>query len=353
MKRIFIITGANGFLGNNIVRKLTENAENEVRALVLPVDALKSLDGLHCRIFHGDVTKKETLTDIFDNTENAEVYVIHCAAIVYIKTKFIPQVYNVNVNGTKNVIDKVLEKNAKLVYVSSVHAITEKPNGGVMTEITRFEPDKVVGQYAKTKAETANYILDMVRRHGLRACIVHPSGMIGPYDFGSSHLTQLIIDVAGGKLKAGVNGGYDFVDVRDAADGIISACFNGADGECYILSNRYVKVRELLDTITQVRGIKQIKTILPMWFAKLTAPLSELYYSILKQPPLYTKYSLYTLGANANFSNAKARAQLKFKTRELKETVKDTAIWLDEQGRLSGSKPKHTKIKRKHRAKGW
>ena len=105
MKRIFIITGANGFLGNNIVRKLTENAENEVRGLVLPGDALKSLDGLHCRIFHGDVTKKETLTDIFDNTENAEVYVIHCAAIVYIKTKFIPQVYNVNVNGTKNIAE--------------------------------------------------------------------------------------------------------------------------------------------------------------------------------------------------------------------------------------------------------
>ena len=336
MKRIFIITGANGFLGNNIVRKLTEDAENEVRALVLPGDALKSLDGLHCRIFHGDVTKKETLTAVFEDTGNAEVYVIHCAAIVYIKTKFIPQVYDVNVNGTKNVIDKVLEKNAKLVYVSSVHAITEKPNGAVMTEITRFEPDKVVGQYAKTKAEIANYILDTVRGRGLRACIVHPSGMIGPYDFGSSHLTQLIIDVAAGKLKAGVNGGYDFVDVRDVADGIISACFNGKDGECYILSNRYVKVR-----------------VLPMWFAKLTAPLSELYYSVQKQPPLYTKYSLYTLGSNANFSNAKARAQLNFKTRKLTETVRDTTVWLDEQNRLSGGKTKHTKIKRKHRAKGW
>ena len=120
---------------------------------------------------------------------------------MYIKSKFIPQVYDVNVNGTKNVIDKVLEKNAKLVYVSSVHAITEKPNGAVMTEITRFEPDKVVGQYAKTKAEIANYILDTVRGRGLRACIVHPSGMIGPYDFGSSHLTQLIIDVAAESLR--------------------------------------------------------------------------------------------------------------------------------------------------------
>ncbi len=150
-----------------------------------------------------------------------------------------------------------------------------------------------------------------------------------------------------------MNGGYDFVDVRDVADGIISACFNGKDGECYILSNRYVKVRELLDTITGVRGIKRIKSVLPMWFAKLTAPLSELYYSVQKQPPLYTKYSLYTLGSNANFSNAKARAQLNFKTRKLTETVRDTTVWLDEQNRLSGGKRKHTKIKRKHRAKGW
>ena len=335
MKRIYIITGANGFLGNNIVRKLVKNEENEVRALVLPEDNVNSLEGLNCKIYKGDVTKKESLSSIFEVPKNAELYVIHCAAIVYIKTKHNPKVYEVNVNGTKNVIDKVLEKNAKLVYVNSVHAITEKPNNELITEISNFEPEKVEGQYAKTKAEIANYVLEMVKNKNLNACIVHPSGIIGPNDFGSSHLTQLIIDFANGRLTACVKGGYDFVDVRDVADGIISACDKGKKGECYILSNRYVEIKELLDIISEVRNTKKIRTILPMWLAKLTAPLSEIYYAILKEPPIYTKYSLYTLKSNSNFSNEKAKKELGFKNRELKETIKDTVTWLKEKNRIN------------------
>lgn len=334
MKKVYIVTGGNGFLGNNIVRKLVENKENEVRALVLPEDQINSLDGLNCKIYRGDVTKKESLSDIFKIEEDVELYVIHCAAIVYIKSKYNPKVYDVNVKGTKNIIEKVLEKNAKLVYVSSVHAITEKPNKEIMREIKDFDPNKVKGQYAKTKAEIAKYVLGMVEQKGLNACIVHPSGIIGPNDFGNSHLTQLIIDFANGRLKACVNGGYDFVDVRDVTEGIINACDKGKSGECYILSNRYISIKELLDTISEVNDIKKIKVVLPMWLAKLTAPLSEKYYAILKQPPLYTKYSLYTLTSNSNFSNDKAKKELRYKNRDLRETIQDTISGLKQQKRI-------------------
>ena len=116
MEKIYIITGANGFLGNNIIRKLEKNIENEIRAFVLNGESIKSLKNLRCKIYYGDVTKKESLTSIFENIDGKEVFVIHCAAIVYIKSKYNPLVYNVNVNGTKNIIDKVLDINAKLVY---------------------------------------------------------------------------------------------------------------------------------------------------------------------------------------------------------------------------------------------
>ncbi len=334
MKRVYIVTGANGFLGNNIIRELMKNKENEIRALVLPNSNIKVLEGLNCKIYYGDVTKLETLEKIFKVNENIETYVIHCAAIVYIKTKYNPKVYDVNVNGTKNIITKVLEINAKLVYVSSVHAITEKENKELMQETIDFDPTKVKGQYAKTKAETAKYVLDMVKEKNLNACIVHPSGIIGPNDFNGSHLTQLIIDFAKGKLKACVRGGYDFVDVRDVANGIINACSKGKKGECYILSNRYVEIKELLDIISKIQNKKKIKSILPMWLAKLTAPLSEIYYALLKQPPLYTRYSLYTLKSNSNFSNEKAKRELNFKNRDLQETLQDTLTWLKENGMI-------------------
>lgn len=325
---IYIITGANGFLGNNLVRKLSQNRNNEVRALVSSLQRADALDGLNCKVFAGDVTKPDSLTAIFDVPENTEVFVIHCAAIVYIKSKPNPAVYNVNVNGTKNIVNKTLEIGAKLVYVNSVHAIPELPKGETMTEVSHFNSAKVEGEYAKSKAVAAQLVLDAVKNRGLDACIVHPSGIIGPYDFKTSHLTQLIIDTMTGRLKAGVKGGYDFVDVRDVVDGILTACHHGRAGECYILSGHYVSIPDLLKLIAEKSGRKPIKTFLPLWLAKLTAPLSEIYYNIKKQPPLYTKYSLYTLESNASFSHAKAESELDYHPRSIEETIADTVHWL-------------------------
>lgn len=338
MKDIYIITGANGFLGNNIVRALNQRADCQVRALVSSYKRADALQGLDCEIFEGDVTKPETLADIFAVPADAKVYVIHCAAIVYIKSKPNPAVHEINVLGTKHIAEKTLEIGAKMIYVNSVHAIPELPHGEVMKEITDFNPDRVEGIYAKSKAEAARYILEAVKTRGLDACIVHPSGIIGPNDLRTSHLTQLIIDAATGRLKAGVKGGYNFVDVRDVVNGILNACKYGKAGECYILSGHYISVAELLQMITQAAGRKPIKTFLPLWLAKATAPLSEIYYSIKKQPPLYTKYSLYTLESNANFSHDKASRELNYTVRPPQTTINDTVEWLKKVGKIGGAK---------------
>ena len=334
MKEIYIITGANGFLGNNIVRALEQKSNVEVRALVSSLKRAEALKRLNCEIFEGDVTKPDTLAQIFAVPSEAKVYVIHCAAIVYIKSKPNPAVHEVNVLGTKQVAEKTLKIGGKLVYVNSVHAIPELPQGETMREITDFDPAKVEGIYAKSNAVAALLVLEMVKTRGLDACIVQPSGIIGPKDFKTSHLTQLIIDAATGRLKAGVKGGYDFVDVRDVVAGILSACVHGKAGECYILPGHYITVAEMLQMIAQATGRKPIKTFLPLWLAKLTAPLSEIYYNVKKQPPLYTKYSLYTLESNANFSHAKAERELGYKVRPTQETIDDTVKWLEEVGRI-------------------
>ena len=331
VKKIYIITGATGFLGNNIIRKLEKNADSEIRAFVLNGESIKSLENLKCKIYYGDVTKEETLSSIFENIDDKEVFVIHCAAVVYIKAKYNPLVYNVNVNGTKNIVNKVIESKAKLIYINSVHAIPEKPNNEVITETTDFDPDNVKGLYAKTKAEAAKYVIDAVKNKNLNACIIHPTGIIGPNDFGNSHLTQLVKEITSGKLFACVKGGYDFVDVRDVADGVISACENGTKGECYILSNRYITIKKLCDLICNAQGREKIKIVLPISIAKLVAPLFEVYYNFKKQTPIFTKYSLYTLSSNANFSNDKAKEKLGFKNRNIKETIKDTVEWINKK----------------------
>ncbi len=334
MKQTYIVTGANGFLGNTIVRKLAESEDNEIRALVLPGDSTKALDGVRCTLFYGDVTQPDTLQPLFDVEDGTPLYVIHCAALVSIKSRHNPSIRAVNVTGTRHVIEQTLRHHARLVYVSSVHAIPEKPGQQLITETEDFHPDRVVGEYAKSKAEIAGQVLRLAKDGILDACIVHPSGIIGPGDFGNSHLTQMVLDFVRGKLRACVHGGYDFVDVRDVADGILSACHSGRRGACYILANRYISVRDMLDTIADLCGIRRVRTTLPMWLARAVSPLAEAYYAILRQPPLFTSYSLYTLRTNANFSSEKARRALGYRNRDFSQTLKDTLDWLKAQGRL-------------------
>lgn len=328
MKRIYIVTGASGFLGNNIIRMLEHDDNAEVRAFVLNGESISSLNNLKCSIYYGDVTKADTLNSVFEGSGDAEIFVIHCAAVVYIKSKYNSRVYDVNVNGTKNIVDKVLEYNAKLIYVSSVHAIPEKSDGNLISEVSIFNPDDVVGLYAKTKAEAARYVMDSVKDKGLNACIVHPSGILGPYDFSNSHLTALVREIVRGKLPMCVKGGYDFVDVRDVAKGIIMACDKGKKGECYIMSGEFVSIKKLADLVCDVVGKKRIKVVLPIMIAKIVAPFYEMYYNVKGKTPLFTKYSLYTLSSNSNFSNEKAKRDLGFVTRDITDTVRDMVMWI-------------------------
>ena len=321
---IYIVTGAAGHLGNAIVEKLNEQ-KKIIYALCLPDE--KNLPKGECvEVFSGDICDINSLTSLFEScaSNSVDVIVIHCAGIVSISSKFNQKVYDVNVGGTKNIISLCEKYNiSKLVYISSVHAIPELPESEIITEVEQFSPNSVVGLYAQTKAEATQCVVDYVKR-GYNANIIHPSGIVGPGDFGRGHITQLVIDYYKGGLTSGINGGYDFVDVRDVANGILSCCEHGKSGENFILSGKYFKIYELLNLLHEITGKKKIKRVLPLWFVKVTAPLSELYYKIRKQPPLFTAYSIYTLNTNANFSHEKASKAIGYATRPMKQTLTDT-----------------------------
>ncbi len=117
-----------------------------------------------------------------------------------IASRFDQNVYDVNVTGTKNVVDACVRRGVKkLVHVSSVHALPEKPGGAPVSETDVFSPGAVVGLYAKTKAAATAYAL-AARARGLDVRVVHPSGICGPYDYGHGHLTQLVQDFCTGRL---------------------------------------------------------------------------------------------------------------------------------------------------------
>jgi len=338
------VTGANGHLGNSIVRIL-RNQNHLVRGLILSSDSDKMLKKLGAEAYKGDVRKKETLEPLFDYTNlnqiPEEIIVIHSAGIVSISAKKNPLLEDVNIKGTKNVADLSLEHHVnKFIYISSVHAIPERENSEVISEIESFDPSLVQGAYAKTKAIATQYVLDQVK-NGLNAIIVHPSGIIGPYDFGKAHMTMMFEDYLNGYLTSRINGAYDFVDVRDVASGVAQAIVSGKIGTCYILSGHRTTLKDLFDRLRLLSGKKLRINVLPMWFARFTAPLAELYYKIRKLPPIYTAYSLYTLESNSYFSYERAHIDLNYVPRPFDETLCDTMKWLVSENRIRPQKVIH------------
>lgn len=322
MKKVYIITGANGHLAKTIIGYLLKH-KCTIRGLIMPNE--EPVFKGKVQYYKGDVTDIESIRPLFYDLDDAKVYVIHTAGLISIAQKVSPKLYNVNVVGTQNVISLCQEYNVdRLCYVSSVHAIKE--TDGVIYETQTFNKDEVVGAYAKTKAEATKLVLKACDE-GLDAVIVHPSGIIGPYDDGHNHIVQLIKMYISGKLPAGVNGGYDFVDVRDVAIGTILAANKGEKGDCYILSNSYYTIQQVLDYSSQITGGKK-KKCLPMWLAKMFAPLFSFVSKLTKTRPLYTSYALYTLESNGHFAHEKASKKLGYKTRDFGQTIKDTIAYL-------------------------
>lgn len=324
MDRVYIITGANGHLGNTIVRQLKRQGKT-MRGLILPGEP--GSDDRWMTYIRGDVRDIATLQPLFEGLDDKEIIVIHTAGIVDISGDVTKPLYDVNVGGTRNMVELCLQHHVKrMVYVSSVHAIPEKSSLRVQQEIRHFSSEQVTGGYAKTKAEATQVVLDAVAR-GLDAVVVHPSGILGPYDGSGNHLVQMVSDYIHGKLPACVRGGYDFVDVRDVAAGCIAAAEKGRTGECYILSNRHYEVKDVLKMVQEVQGGRRLP-VLPVWMAKAAAPVMGWAARRKRQRPLYTKYSLNTLNSNDRFSHDKATRELGYHPRDLFQTIADTILWM-------------------------
>jgi len=333
MEKTYIVTGGTGFVGNNVVKALVSEGV-AVRTLVRSKEkADMALKGLNVELFFGDVHDKDVITKLFDGLENREVIFLHTASVVLIggNNRQYKTMDEVNYNGVKNIIEACLSRKARLVYVSSVHAITEPPKNRMTMEIKHFNPRFVVGKYAKSKASASALVMDAIRNQGLDAVIVHPSGIIGPNDYSDTHLTQMIKDYMENRIPVAVNGGYDFVDVRDVASGILKAAEKGKRGDCFLLTNKYYSIMEMFAMLQEITGGKKIKSKLPIWLAYLLLPFLSAYFTILGKRPLYTAYSLYTLKSNSNFSHEKASRELGYSPRGLRESLVDTVTFLKGQ----------------------
>lgn len=330
----YLVTGAAGYLGLSIVLELLAQGKS-VRALVLPNDKAARHIPAPAEIVEGNLLSPDDLCKYFHVPEGTEMIVIHCAGIVSTAWNYSEQIFNVNVRGTQNIVNQCIKsKVKKLVYISSVHAIPELPKGQTITEITEFNPDKIIGAYAKTKARASQIVMDAANGGKLNAIIIFPSGLCGPYDYSMGYLTQLLLNCTKNRLPAGIEGGYDFADVRDVAKGVVAACEKSVSGKSYILANRYVPVKEIFQYVHELTGARLVKHMLPLWTARLLLPFFGAYYQIKNQTPLFTKYSLLTLTSNSNFSSEAAKREFGYTVRPFRQSVADTLQWLKTKGKI-------------------
>jgi dihydroflavonol-4-reductase len=321
----FIVTGAGGHLGSTILRELTK-CDVEARAL-LYWDRKPAVESEKIRYFYGDVTDKESLLPLFQDLNGEETIVIHAAAVISIQKEVSERLYRTNVEGVRNIVDYCIASHVRrLVHVSSVHAIPELPKGTVQREVRAYNPDRVVGGYAKTKAMGASIVAKSTQE--LDAVIVLPSGIIGPYDNGSNHLVQMTKEYIDGKLPACVEGGYDFVDVRDVAKGCLLAAVHGKRGESYIFSGHYMEIRDMLNRVAETTGREPVPVI-PLTAARAALPFISMYCKVKGARPLYTAYSLYTLNSNALFSHEKAEREFGYKVRSIDSSLRDMVDYLE------------------------
>ncbi len=321
--KLYLVTGASGHVGTVLVDRLLREGK-QVRCLALPGEERDVPAAAN--IFTGDVRDAESLVPFFDVPDGTDAVLIHCAAKITIASEEDPEVWNVNVRGTENVLRLAADRGVgRVIYVSSVHAIPLIRKPAVISEVNSFSPDLVRGQYAKSKAAASQIALDHAAK-GLNISIVHPSGVIGPGDTKvRNHMIRTIRAIAAGRITSAPEGGYDFVDSRDVADGILSCVDRGRAGECYILSGHYITIRQLIEIVRVIKGKGGRVSVIPHELASVFAPAAE-YFGVLLggAAPLYTPHSIETLKSNGNFSHEKATRELGYMPRNIEISVRDS-----------------------------
>ena len=265
MYQTYLITGATGFLGRAVLQLLLAHS-CRVLALVMDKDPLAYTIPENVTVFCGDLTDKDTLRSFFA-AGGDDFCVLHCAGFISIASKPDEALYAVNVQGTRNIVDLSRDFGAgRLIYVSSVHAIPEKSAPETITEPDRFAPDEILGDYGKSKAMATALVLEAAQS-GLNASVVLPSGILGPGDLARGNMTRMLLAFCRGRLPLGVKGGYDFVDVRDVAVGVLACAERGKAGECYILSGHYTTIQDMFALTASQLGRKAPKLCVPATLA--------------------------------------------------------------------------------------
>lgn len=322
-----VVTGAAGHIGGNLVRALIARGE---KPRVMVRRDRRALAGLDVEMVEGDVRDRASLTRAFAGAER----VFHLAGHISISPSEAALVEEVNVGGARNVAEACREAGVKrLIHFSSIHALSPDPQDTPVDE-ARPLAERSDLPYDRSKARGEKEILAGVER-GLDAVIVNPTGVIGPLDFRPSRMGEVLLALYHGKLPGLVEGGFNWVDVRDVTEGALAAAERGRVGERYLLSGHRLEMRELGALVEEVTGKKAPRFVSPMWLARAGAPIATFFAERGGKRALFTTASLKALRNHKIVSHDKASRELDYQPRPVRDTIADTFAWFREASMLS------------------
>lgn len=257
----YIVTGATGYVGNMIIKKLIEDG-CVVKGLIRNIEKAKKVFKEKISKIDfviGDILNDSVLEELFKDA-NEDTVVIHTAAEISIGEGNISHMYDVNVLGTEKLCEYCFNRNVKkMLHISSSEAI---PHGlKLLPDLSNYVPNpkKVRKGYNRSKALADEVVLKYIKK-GLDASILIIAGVLGPGDYTVSHMSQVFIDYVEERLPVSIQGGYNDFDIRDMTDCLENIVNKARNGEAYLFANRPDKINELLTYIKEKMGCKKIGT---------------------------------------------------------------------------------------------
>lgn len=326
-QHLALVTGANGHLGNNLVRLLLEKGI-PVRASVRNLKNKEPFEGLNCEVMQADITDKKSLINVLQNVET--FYAVGAAFKLWAKD---PQkeIYDVNLEGTKNTIEAAAEAGVKrIVYVSSIAALNY--SNLPAKESNGYNPDRR-DMYYNSKNDGEKLAFELAKKHNIELVAVLPAAMIGGEAFAPLNVSYNIINLILKKqIPVETNITLNWIDVKDVAEGCFLAAEKGRDGERYILANeKCMSIRETTKMAQQL--FPELNIRLPKslpkpalytiaWVMETASKISG------KAPLLTTKDIAMFSGLQQDFDISKARTELGFNSKSPVRAVEEAMLYL-------------------------
>ena len=318
------VTGATGFIGGHVARRLVESGW-QVTALARSPERTGALKSLGVTVVPGDVTEPQGLPGPMARADA----VFHLAAWYQLGVTDRTKMYQANVKGTENVLNAAAETGVpKIVYCSSVAVLGTHAPGEIPDETAKHS-GRFANVYEETKWQAHERVRELVAE-GLPVVSVMPAAVYGPGD--TSILGVLMRYYAKGWLLACpfMEAGVSWVRVEDVADGFVLAHDKGRIGEDYILGGDNATIREMLTRVAPLTGVRVPPISVGPRLMRLSMPIAPLVGRLLKQPAGIVRDGIESLSGSIEFSSEKARRELGYAFRSVEEGVPETVEWYRE-----------------------